>query len=80
MMAAARVHPLSVEVLSTARWILMDFADVVVHVFRADIREHYGLEKLWNDAKRVRLPSERGADQTPLVPVQPAKRPARARR
>jgi ribosome-associated protein len=76
MMAAAEVHPLSVEGLSTAHWILMDFADIVVHVFRTDIREHYGLEKLWNDAKRVRIPSDRTAA---MVAVQPAKRTARAR-
>ena len=55
------VKPLSVEGLSTSQWILMDFADVVVHVFRTDIREHYGLEKLWGDAKRVRLPAQQAA-------------------
>lgn len=37
----------------------MDFGDVVVHIFKQDIREHYALEKLWGDAKRVRLPGER---------------------
>lgn len=35
----------------------MDCGDVVVHIFRADIREHYGLENLWSDATRVRLPT-----------------------
>ncbi|TLY15274.1 MAG: ribosome silencing factor [Nitrospirae bacterium] len=44
MLATQRVSPLSIEGASTANWILMDFGDVVVHVFRTDIRHHYGLE------------------------------------
>ena len=66
------VKPLSIEGLSTSQWILMDFADVVVHIFRSDIREHYGLEKLWSDAKRVRLPVQPPAGAlAPLRPVKP---------
>lgn len=33
------------------QWILMDFVDVVVHIFRNEAREFYGLERLWGDAK-----------------------------
>lgn len=51
-------HPLSVEGTRSAQWILMDFGDVVTHVFRSDIRSHYGLERLWRDAKRLRLPTQ----------------------
>lgn len=40
------------------KWILLDFADVVVHVFQPDEREFYRLEKLWSDAPRVDLPPE----------------------
>jgi ribosome-associated protein len=77
VLAASRIHPLNVEGLSLSQWILVDFADVVVHVFRHDMRGHYGLEKLWSDAKRVRIPSERSA---PAVAVpSPAGRPARVR-
>ena len=39
--------------LQTA-WIVLDFFDVIVHVMRADVREHYDLEGLWGDAPRVR--------------------------
>jgi hypothetical protein len=37
----------------------MDFADVIVHIFRTDLRQVYTLEKLWGDAKRVSVPTER---------------------
>ena len=38
-----------------ARWILLDFVDVVVHIFDSEFREYYDLELLWGDAKRVNL-------------------------
>jgi ribosome-associated protein len=37
-----------------SRWIVMDFSDVMVHIFHPDLREHYDLERLWGDAKRVK--------------------------
>ena len=42
--------PLSVEGLSAASWILMDYGDVVFHVFQAEARRFYALERLWGDA------------------------------
>ena len=35
-------------------WVVLDYFDVIVHVMRADVREHYDLESLWSDAPRVR--------------------------
>jgi ribosome-associated protein len=35
-------------------WVVLDYFDVIVHVMRADVREHYDLEGLWGDAPRVR--------------------------
>ena len=36
-----------------ARWILLDFIDVVVHIFDREYRDYYDLELLWGDAKRI---------------------------
>ncbi len=38
-----------------ARWILLDFVDVVIHIFDAEYREYYDLELLWGDAKRLTI-------------------------
>ena len=37
-----------------ARWVLMDYGDVIVHVFQDDARKYYDLERLWGDAPRLR--------------------------
>ncbi|MEA2390888.1 MAG: ribosome-associated protein [Solirubrobacteraceae bacterium] len=42
--------PRRVEGLPEARWILMDYLDVVVHVFTPEVREYYRLEQLWGEA------------------------------
>ena len=43
-------RPLSIEGYQTARWILLDYGDVVFHVFHEESRRFYGLERLWGDA------------------------------
>lgn len=50
------VKPIGREGVEEARWILLDFADVVVHVFQPTERDFYRLEKLWSDAPRLALP------------------------
>lgn len=47
--------PRRVEGVQEARWILMDYWDVVVHVFTPDMREYYRLEQLWGDVPRIAL-------------------------
>ena len=49
-------RPLSVEGLPHAHWVLMDFGDVVVHVFQDEARGLYDLDGLWMDASRIPLP------------------------
>src|SRR5437773_6930956 len=43
-----------------AAWLVIDYFDVIVHIMRNDVREHYDLEGLWGDAPRVR-PRRRAA-------------------
>ena len=50
------IRPLALEGVSHGQWILMDFGDVVVHIFYETVREFYNLEGLWVKAPRRRLP------------------------
>ncbi|MFA4842907.1 MAG: ribosome silencing factor [Candidatus Omnitrophota bacterium] len=55
-----RIKPLSkVSATDESGWVALDYASVVVHIFYKPMREFYSLERLWSDAKRVRIPSER---------------------
>ena len=44
--------PRRVEGLGESRWILMDYLDVIVHIFTAEAREYYRLEQLWGEAPK----------------------------
>jgi len=48
-------RPWHVEGREFRRWVLLDFVDVVVHVFHERTRDYYLLERLWGDARRVDL-------------------------
>ncbi|NBU21052.1 ribosome silencing factor [bacterium] len=52
------VELVATEGYSEGRWVLLDFGDMVVHVFLDALREYYDLENLWADAPRVKIPSE----------------------
>ncbi|MGN0155569.1 MAG: ribosome silencing factor [Lachnospiraceae bacterium] len=47
------VHPRQIEGYQTANWILMDFNDIIVHVFNEEDRLFYNLEKIWLDGKVI---------------------------
>jgi len=49
------VRPRAMDGTLQTAWVVLDFFDVIVHVMRADIRDHYDLEGLWGDAPRVRV-------------------------
>ncbi len=54
-------RPWHVEGLGGRRWVLLDYVDVVVHVFHEKTREYYLLERLWGDAKRIEIADDRPA-------------------
>ena len=47
--------PWHVEGTDNAEWVLMDYVNVVVHVFQKHIREYYDIESLWGDAKTTQI-------------------------
>jgi ribosome-associated protein len=60
-------------------WILLDYGDVVVHVFVEDARAHYDLDRLWPEAPRVQVPSA-GDEPEEVAAAVPARMPAFAAR
>jgi ribosome-associated protein len=51
---------MGIEGYDESRWILLDYGDLVIHLFEPETREYYALEDLWAQAKRVPFPSENG--------------------
>ena len=47
------IKPLGVEGRASARWVLLDYGSVIVHLFAPEEREYYGLERLWSNATEV---------------------------
>ncbi len=47
------VRPQAVDGFPASQWVVVDYGDVLVHIFAAEKREYYALEDLWNDAPRV---------------------------
>lgn len=47
------VSPRNIEGYQSAMWILMDYENVIVHVFYEETRKFYDLERLWSDAQRI---------------------------
>jgi ribosome-associated protein len=66
-LAQAGERAVSVEGMQSAEWVLLDFGNVVVHIFQEEKRRFYRLEKLWGDAASERVEQ----------PVQPAFQPRR---
>ena len=49
--------PFHTEGSELAEWVLIDYVDIVVHVFQKQIREYYNIEELWGDAKTTQITS-----------------------
>ncbi len=50
-----KIRPLHIEGYSNQEWVLLDYVNVIVHVFQPHKREHYALERLWGDAEMVEV-------------------------
>ena len=58
-LASKKVRPHHREGYEEAKWILLDYGDLIIHVFDQETKDYYDLERLWRDAPRTRiLPSE----------------------
>lgn len=47
------MRPIGIEGLNYSHWVLMDYGDIIIHVFEEETRAYYQLEKLWLDAPRI---------------------------
>lgn len=47
------IEPKRMAGMNDAKWVLIDYADVIVHVFHKREREYYDLERLWSDAEKI---------------------------
>jgi len=66
--------PWHMEGMDHLQWVLLDYVDLVVHLFSPDKRAFYSLERLWGDAPREQVPDDGTADQISLLTVPDAKR------
>jgi len=57
-------RPFGIEGLEESSWVLLDYSDFLLHIFRAEKREFYDLERLWADAPRlnIRLPQAKALE------------------
>ncbi len=55
---AIKDKPWHVEGTENAEWVLMDYVNVVVHVFQKHVREYYDIESLWGDAKTTTIETD----------------------
>jgi ribosome-associated protein len=53
-----KIFPIGKEGLDYARWVLIDYGDIVIHIFDEETRTFYDLEKFWIDAPRISLERE----------------------
>ncbi len=69
-LAAIGEKPWHIEGADTRRWVLIDYVDFIVHIFRAEARDFYALERLWGDAERTDFPGEGASEQAAEKPFE----------
>jgi ribosome-associated protein len=69
-----KIKPLGIEGMRTASWVLVDYGDVILHIFKKEARTLYNLDSLWADAPKTLL-SEQALPSAPQVSVRKKKVP-----
>lgn len=49
-----KIFPMGIEGLTEGKWVLMDYDEVILHIFQEEVRSFYDLENLWSDAPRIK--------------------------
>ena len=62
-----REKPWHAEGTDHMQWVLLDYVDLVVHIFSPEKRTYFSLERLWGDAPREDVPDDGAADQVKLL-------------
>jgi len=59
------IYPLGIEGFNEGTWILLDYDEVIIHVFYQPVRAFYELERLWEDAPKVAFPVAGSTEESP---------------
>ena len=62
--------PWHIEGADARRWVLIDYVDFVVHIFREEARDFYALERLWGDAERTDFADGDAPEEAPETPFE----------
>jgi ribosome-associated protein len=57
-LALAGIKPLGVEGLEEGQWVLLDYNNMVIHIFLQSLREFYNLEDLWSEAPKIQIDND----------------------
>ena len=71
--------PISFEGYGSGQWVLLDYGDVVLHVFQAAQRKYYGLDAMWADAPEIPLDGVKPSTRAKAAPGRRGKAPTKAK-
>ena len=53
-----KIRPINIDGMKEGKWVLLDYSDVIIHVFYEETRAYYDLEGLWADARRIAITTD----------------------